>query len=168
MRPLIPGSSLTDFPLPVILQGPSLGLPVLYFPNVSVCFVWVRNSLPDICTTSHLSFNFSLGILLAACLGYGKKAMLEVCWGVCAFWEVFSWYMAKECQLLGILDLIVFLGIQRLSILLAAASIYSHQQPSRIFFPPDSLPYLLPVDLCHWPLWVFQFDFQLSFWLAFL
>ena len=97
MRPHIPGffsSWLIAFPM--ILQGPSLCLPVLQFPNFCVHILWMSNCLPDVCTTSCLRFNLSPGILQTACLGYWKEAVLEVFWGAGTFQSmVFSGYRLR-------------------------------------------------------------------------
>ena len=44
----------------------------------------------------------------------------------------------RECQIIDVAQLGSFSGIQRLSILLAVASVHCHQQPWGILFPPDS------------------------------
>ena len=97
MRPHIPGffsSWLIAFPM--ILQGPSLCLPVLQFPNFCVYILWMSNCLPDVCTTSCFRFNLSPGILQTACLGYWKEAVLEVFWGAGTFQSmVFSGYRLR-------------------------------------------------------------------------
>ena len=72
-----------------------------------------------------------------------------------------------ECQILGLAWLDSFSGIQRVSILLAAANVYSHWQPKGIPFSSASLPHVSPAMWC-WPLWVLGFTSPLSFWLEFL
>ena len=154
----------------MILQGPYLCLPVLWFPNFSVCFLWVKNSLPDICTTSCLSFNLSLGILQTMCLGYWKEVVLEVYDGVPVPFD--RWCAQDIGQGEGMSDprlsptWWLFPSIHRLSILVPATNVYSHWQSRGILFPLDLLLHLLSVDLWCWPLWVLGFDFPLSFSLA--
>ena len=111
----------------------------------------MRNSLPDISTTCHLSFNFSLGILLAAFLLEGSSA---------------GGLLGCMCLLIGGVFMIYAKGMSAprhsglKSFQAFRACPFHWLLPVSIptdslvgfFFPPDSLPYLLTVDLCHWPL----------------
>ena len=77
-----------------------------------------------------------------------------------------------ECKIPGlpilIVVLVLFLRHSETVHILAVANVYSHWQLREILLLPGSFPHLLFVDLWGWPLWLVEFDFPLSFWLAFL
>ena len=127
----IPGffsSWLITFPM--ILQGPSMCLLVLQFPNFSVYILWVRNCLPDMCTISCWRLNLSLGIF-ADCgswlLEGSSAGRLLGC--LCLLINGVLRIQAKvwEWQILDLSWLHSFSGISRLPILLAAANVHCHQ-----------------------------------------
>ena len=134
---------------------------------VSLFYEW--EIIPDVCTTHCLILISQWGFCRPPILATGGKQ----CWRFIGVPVTFNQCVLGiqatlwECQILDVAHLDSLSGIQRLSILLACQCALPPTALGGFFFL-QTLLYLLPVDLWHWPLWVLWFDFSLSFSLAFL